>query len=129
MLFVVDISIANCFYIRNIHRYNQNLTMSYHNRLTKIVTKKSQLAKEESVLENERKNMIRKYDLRRKIVCGATFLNKIYVDQDPDVIRIFLEELKKASVRTQDEFPEFFGKENSILGDKVQLAKSKNQIS
>ncbi len=97
--------------------------MSYHNRLTKIETKKSQLAKEEIVLENERKDMIRKYDLRRKIFCGATFLKKIYEDQDQEAIRIFLEELKKAPARTQDEFPEFFGKENSILGSKVQLSK------
>jgi hypothetical protein len=102
--------------------------MSYHNRLTKIETKKSQLAKEETVLEKERKEMIRKYDLRRKILCGATFLKKIYDDQDPEAIRIFLEELKKASTRTQDEFPEFFGKENNILGERVQLTKHKNQL-
>lgn len=86
------------------------------------MTKKSQLAKEEISLENERKDMIRKYDLRRKIFCGATFLKKIYEDRDPEIRKIFLEELKKSPQRTQDEFPEFFGKENSILGDKVQLS-------
>lgn len=99
--------------------------MSYHHRLTKIVSKKTQLAKEEVSLENERKEMIRKYDLRRKIFCGATFLKKIYEDQDPEITKIFLEELKKSPQRTQDEFPEFFGKENNILGDKVQLTPSK----
>ena len=31
--------------------------MSYHHRLTKIVTKKSQLAKEELALEKERKDL------------------------------------------------------------------------
>ena len=103
--------------------------MSYHHRLIKIVAKKSQLAKEETVLENERRNFIRKYDIRRKIFCGATFLKKIYEECDPEAIRIFSEELKKAPLKTQEEFPEFFGKRNIILGDKVQLTNPKNHTN
>lgn len=99
--------------------------MSYHYRLTKIVTKKSQLAKEEVALEKERKEFIRKYDTRRKIFCGSIFLKKIYEDQDSDAIRIFMEELKKAPPRTQQEFPEFFEKENHIFGEKVKLPHQK----
>ena len=87
--------------------------MSYHNRLSKIVTKKSQLTKEETVLENVRKEMIRKYDTRRKIFCGSIFLKKIFEDNDENILRIFLEELKKAPLRTQEEFPELLGKPNT----------------
>ena len=89
--------------------------MSYHTRLTKIENKRSQISKETQVLEIEHKEVIRKYDTRRKIFCGAIFLKKIFEDQDIEAIRIFSEALKKAPTRTQDEFPEFFGKENQIL--------------
>lgn len=95
--------------------------MSYHHRLTKIAARKSQLAKEELALERERKDVSRKYDTRRKIFCGAIFLKKIYEENDSDAIRIFTEELKKAPLKNQQEFPEFFEKENQILGDKVKL--------
>lgn len=95
--------------------------MSYHHRLTKIEARKSQLAKEELALEREHKDVARKYDTRRKIFCGAIFLKKIYEAHDPDAIRIFTEELKKAPLKTQQEFPEFFEKENHIFGEKVKL--------
>lgn len=99
--------------------------MSYHHRLTKIEARKSQLAKEELSLEKERKDFLRKYDTRRKIFCGSIFLKKIYEEQDPDAIRIFIEALNKAPLRTQQEFPEFFEKENHIFGDKVTLIPQK----
>lgn len=93
------------------------------------MSKKNQLAEEELRLENERKVSIRKYDLRRKILCGAIFLKKIYEDQNPEVIHIFREELQKSSLTTQEEFPEIFGKENSIFGSKVQLITTKNVLN
>ena len=100
--------------------------MSYHQRLTKIENKRLQISKEEQVLEKERKEVIRKYDTRRKIFCGAIFLNLIYEQQHSEIIKIFSEALKKAPSRTQEEFPEFFGKENHVLGEKVKLIELEN---
>lgn len=96
--------------------------MSYHNRLSKLNGKRLQIAKEEQALEKERQDIIRKYDTRRKIFCGAIFLKKIYEEKDPQIIRLFFEELQKAPERTREEFPEFFGKMNDVLGEKVQLS-------
>lgn len=97
--------------------------MSYHQRLTKIENKRNQISKEEKVLEDERKELVRKYDTRRKIFCGAIFLKKMYEEQNEHLIKIFREALQKAPQKTQEEFPEFFEKPNFVLGDIVQIQK------
>lgn len=78
------------------------------------MTKKSQLTKEALALENEHKTIIQISNTRKKIFCGSIFLKKIYEEQDPEFIRILIEELKKAPVRTQKEFPEFLKPEVKI---------------
>lgn len=104
--------------------------MSYHQRLTKIENKRNQITKEEKALEEERKSLVRKYDTRRKIFCGAIFLKKMYEDQDPELIAVFRDALKKAPQKTQDEFPEFFEKPNFVLGENVQIQnKNKNFLA